>query len=65
MKSRQEEPETCVVWNNEETLPFSLSDVNHPSILGAGATVQHLILHSCPRERIGRGVSKSGRQGRC
>lgn len=54
MKSRQAEPETCVVaWNNEEKLPFSHSDVNHPATLRAGVTVQHLILHSCPQERTG------------
>lgn len=65
MKSRQEEPETCAIaWNNEEKLPFSHSDVNHPATLGVGATIQHLIPHSCPRERIGRGVSR-GREGWC
>lgn len=49
MKRRQEEPKTCAVaWNNEEKLPFSHSDVNHPVTLRAGATVQHLIPHSCP-----------------
>lgn len=53
MKSRQEEPETCAVArNNEEKLPFSHSDVNHPATLGAGATVQHLILHSCPGKEL-------------
>jgi hypothetical protein len=60
MKSRQEEPETyAVAWNNEEKLLFSHSDVNHSATLGAGATVQHLILHSCyHQERIGGRVSR-------
>lgn len=63
MKSRQEEPETyAAAWNNEEKLPFSHSDVNHPATLGAGATVQRLILHSCPQKRIGGGVNESVKQ---
>lgn len=59
MKSCQEQPETCaVVWNNEEKLPFFHSDVNQPATLGAGALVQHLVLHSCPRKGLEGGANK-------
>lgn len=65
MKSCQEQPETCaVVWNNEEKLPFSHSDVNQPETLGAGALVQHLVLHSCPRKGLEGGEQVCGRKER-
>ena len=46
------------MWNNEEKLPFSHSDINQPATHGAGALVQHLVLHSCPRKGL-EGVNKS------
>lgn len=65
MKSCQEQPETCaVVWNNEEKLPFSHSDVNQPATLGAGALVQHLVLHSCPRKGLEGGRTSVWSEGK-